>query len=59
MQGHVDGAATLLALDSINPNAQETDWRLRIRIPQALTRYVVAQGSITVEGISLTRSLRC
>jgi riboflavin synthase len=54
VQGHVDGTGTLLGLDPINPNAPETDWRLRLRIPVALTRYVVPQGSITIEGISLT-----
>jgi riboflavin synthase len=54
VQGHVDGTATLLALDPITPNAPETDWRLRIQLPESLTRYVVPQGSITIEGISLT-----
>jgi riboflavin synthase len=54
VQGHVDGTATLLALEPITPTAPETDWRLRIQLPDALTRYVVAQGSITIEGISLT-----
>ena len=54
VQGHVDGTATLLALDPITPDAPQTDWRLRIRLPDALTRYVVPQGSITIEGISLT-----
>jgi riboflavin synthase len=54
VQGHVDGTATLLALDAITPGAAETDWRLRLQLPDALSRYVVSQGSITVEGISLT-----
>jgi riboflavin synthase len=54
VQGHVDGTGTLLALDPINSNASDTDWRLRLRIPESLTRYVVPQGSITIEGISLT-----
>ena len=54
VQGHVDGTATLLALDPLHPSAAETDWRLRLRLPQGLSRYVVPQGSITVEGISLT-----
>jgi riboflavin synthase len=54
VQGHVDGTGTLLALDPITPNAPETDWRLRLRIPESLIRYVVPQGSITIEGISLT-----
>ena len=54
VQGHVDGTATLLALAPITPNAPDTDWRLRIQLPETLTRYVVPQGSITIEGISLT-----
>jgi riboflavin synthase len=54
VQGHIDGTATLLALDAITPGAAETDWRLRLQLPDALSRYVVSQGSITVEGISLT-----
>ena len=54
VQGHVDGTATLISLTPITPDAAETDWRLRIQLPDALTRYVVPQGSITIEGISLT-----
>ena len=54
VQGHADGTAILTALEAITPGAPETDWRLRLRIPANLTRYVVPQGSITVEGISLT-----
>jgi riboflavin synthase len=51
VQGHVDGVARLLSLERI-PGGE--DWRLSLEIPLDLTRYVVAQGSITVEGISLT-----
>src|SRR5580704_3098496 len=55
VQGHVDGTGTLLALEPITPDSPDiTDWRLRITIPDALTRYVVEKGSITIEGISLT-----
>jgi riboflavin synthase len=54
VQGHVDGTATLLALDPITPGSAQTDWRLRLELPSTLARYVVAQGSLTVEGISLT-----
>jgi riboflavin synthase len=54
VQGHVDGTATLLGLTPITPDALDTDWRLRIQLPDSLTRYVVPQGSITIEGISLT-----
>ena len=55
VQGHVDGTATLVSLTAITPTSPETsDWRLRIQLPDNLTRYVVPQGSITIEGISLT-----
>ena len=54
VQGHVDGTATLLALDPIHPDAPGSDYRLRLSIPDPLTRYVVEKGSITIEGISLT-----
>jgi riboflavin synthase len=53
VQGHVDGVGTLVALDPVTAGA-ESDWVLRIRLPQTLTRYVVEKGSIAVEGISLT-----
>jgi riboflavin synthase len=51
VQGHVDGVARLVSLEKISGGE---DWRLMIDIPGDLSRYVVAQGSITVEGISLT-----
>ncbi len=54
VQGHVDGTGTLISLTPIHPNATDTDYRLRVQIPNHLTRYVVPQGSITIEGISLT-----
>lgn len=49
VQGHVDGVAQVVAI------AQEPKWqRMDIKLPRALMKYVVAQGSITVEGVSLT-----
>lgn len=54
VQGHVDGTATLVALDPLTADTDITDYRLRFTIPESLTRYVVEKGSITVEGISLT-----
>ena len=51
VQGHVDGVGRLLNLEKIKGRE---DWRLAIEIPEDLSRYVVPQGSITVEGISLT-----
>jgi riboflavin synthase len=54
VQGHVDGTATLIALEAITPDTETTDYRLRLAVPETLTRYIVEKGSITVEGISLT-----
>ena len=51
VQGHVDGVGRLASLEKIQ---YRDDWRLVVEIPQGLERYVVAQGSIAVEGISLT-----
>ncbi len=51
VQGHVDGVGKLLRLEKIDGGE---DWRLEIEIPLSLARYVVPQGSIAVEGISLT-----
>ncbi len=55
VQGHVDGTAILNSIEAIYPDAPEaSDWRLRLTLPEHLVGYVVPQGSITVEGISLT-----
>lgn len=51
VQGHVDGVGKLASLQKIKGG---NDWRLAIEISKALERYIVPQGSITVEGISLT-----
>jgi riboflavin synthase len=51
VQGHVDGTGRILSLDPIRNAA---DYRLAIEIPQSLSRYVIAQGSLCIEGISLT-----
>jgi riboflavin synthase len=40
--------------DASQAGAGLTDWVVRVRLPQALMRYVVLKGSIAVEGISLT-----
>jgi riboflavin synthase len=56
VQGHVDGTGTLLSLEPIDAQASPApaDWRLRVAVPAQLSRYMVAQGSIAIEGISLT-----
>ena len=49
VQGHVDGVATVSKISA------DSKWtRMDISIPKDLMRYVVAQGSICVEGVSLT-----
>jgi riboflavin synthase len=50
VQGHVDGAGELLALDPLG----DGNWWLTVRIPAELDRYVVEKGSIAIDGISLT-----
>jgi len=51
VQGHVDGVGSIVSLQKIK---FRDDWRLVVELPSALSRYVVPQGSITIEGISLT-----
>lgn len=49
VQGHVDGVGRI--------ESEVEDGfavRLTVKIPEALSRYVVPQGSITIEGVSLT-----
>ncbi|HQR43159.1 MAG TPA: riboflavin synthase [Gemmatales bacterium] len=49
VQGHVDGLATL---QSRQPDG---DWEMFVfELPSELGRYVVAKGSITLNGVSLT-----
>jgi riboflavin synthase len=50
VQGHVDGVGEV---EAIEPDG-EGGARLRLRIPSELGRYVVAKGSLTVDGVSLT-----
>ena len=50
VQGHVDGMARLVSLVRVG----EEDWRLSIELEDKLQSGVVPQGSIAVEGISLT-----
>src|ERR1700744_1987541 len=54
VQGHVDGTGTLVSLVALHPGMDATDWRLTIEVPPSMTPYIVPQGSITVDGISLT-----
>lgn len=49
VQGHVDGVGEIL---SRQEDAGTT--LLRLRLPEGLSRYVVAKGSLAVDGVSLT-----
>ncbi len=49
VMGHVDATGVV---QDIEPVGQ--DHRVRVRIPQELSRYTIDKGSITVDGISLT-----
>jgi riboflavin synthase len=49
VQGHVDGLAQIVAI------TQEPKWqRMDLKLPDKLMKYVVAQGSIALDGVSLT-----
>lgn len=49
VQGHVDGTGT------VTERVPGDRWELvRVSIPSDLSRYVVAKGSITIDGVSLT-----
>jgi len=50
VQGHVDGAAEFVSLDAL----PDGNWWLKIRVPQALDRYMIHKGSVTLDGVSLT-----
>jgi len=54
VQGHVDGTAVIRALIPLHSDLDNTDWRLRIELSPELAANVIPQGSITVDGISLT-----
>ena len=49
VQGHVDGVGEVISLEE-----GERWWRLVVKIPSTLLRYIVNQGSITINGVSLT-----
>jgi riboflavin synthase len=54
VQGHVDGTGVLVGVKPMHHDAGSTDWRLTLELPERLLAQVVSQGSITVDGISLT-----
>jgi len=49
VQGHVDGVGVVVELRRLGASAE-----LSLEVPQALERYLVEKGSVTVDGVSLT-----
>lgn len=49
VQGHVDGVGEVIAVQTL-----EASHVARIRLPHSLTKYVVATGSVAVNGVSMT-----
>ena len=49
VSGHVDGVGEVVELTDLGES-----WKLGVRIPQALAKYVAAKGSIAINGVSLT-----
>jgi riboflavin synthase len=49
VQGHVDGLGSVL-----RAGREGKDFALGVRLPRELCRYVVAKGSLAVDGVSLT-----
>ncbi len=49
VSGHVDGVGEVVAFNDIGES-----WRLVVRAPQALAKYIATKGSIAINGVSLT-----
>lgn len=49
VSGHVDGVGEVVSFDDLGES-----WRLAVRAPQALAKYIAVKGSITINGVSLT-----
>jgi riboflavin synthase len=49
VSGHVDGVGEVVAFNDIGES-----WRLIVRAPKFLAKYIAVKGSITIDGVSLT-----
>ena len=54
VQGHVDATAKLISIAPLHHDLAATDWRMTVELPPQLATQVISQGSITLDGISLT-----
>jgi len=49
MQGHIDGVGTVTTVA-----AGEDEWRITIKPPATLMRYMIPKGSVALDGVSMT-----
>jgi riboflavin synthase len=49
VSGHVDGVGRVASFEPVGES-----WRLRVRAPKDLARFLASKGSITINGVSLT-----
>jgi riboflavin synthase len=49
VSGHVDGLGEVAVFESVGES-----WRLDVRVPAGLSKYLAYKGSVTVDGTSLT-----
>jgi len=49
VSGHVDGVSEVVEFTDLDES-----WKLSVRVPQLLAKYIAVKGSITINGVSLT-----
>lgn len=49
VSGHVDGVGEVVEFTNLTES-----WKLNVRVPQSLAKYIATKGSITINGVSLT-----
>jgi riboflavin synthase len=51
--GHVDGVGEVIGFEAVG-SGDDVCWKLDIRAPHDLAKYIARKGSITINGVSLT-----
>lgn len=54
VSGHVDGVGEVIHFAPVSAADQDASWRLDIRAPGTLGKYMAVKGSVAVNGVSLT-----
>jgi riboflavin synthase len=49
VSGHVDGVGSVIEFVNLGES-----WKLSVRAPKELSKYIAAKGSVTINGVSLT-----